>query len=795
MARSDSHAHVVGPLLLLSGLLTFFAPALFAQESANEEGPVLIAPDDAQRWTLSLRSFWPEERRRALWELGRRSPAIQERITFLAKILSENRDLKENLWETAWALSRLGPTAVPILQGWLHGREPAQRRAAAYALLQQAPHNPAALSLLLRLDPSADRFLESLKKKAVQIPRTCPAATLAGWLKSDDDLLLHLALNELHTRGPRAAAAGPAFLDFLLTEQRIPGTRGVSILLALQPALQLSPDEFASILKRLRADLDTLSMFRNNDCPLDLANAALLSYAVPRDLTANVDSGQTEEALSALSRLNRTVPPEVVAWLHDPQPERRAVALRALLAFGHEAEGFTEHLKAFRDDPFPELRDLASQTHAQIFHARKSIPHRIRQELSAEPNPTLRQQRLDALAHLGPEAESQVVEFLSDSYPELRIGMARGLARVGAEWQPRASELVPRLILLLENGGAEATAAAEALAGLGPAASAAIPALLADLQFDRARHTPERRTKWAALLALGPRDPRVLAAREASREAGRTLPRGDEVLEIVLDSGQYTDQDIRDFLGDATWIPGDEIRWQFLAPRVAPQILKALRDPRPNVRRLAAQVSRFVLPAIHPEFCDPLALRLLDEDATIADAAAEALPHWERAAVPALLKVLENTSPAAEERILACLEQLGSQTAGAENAIRKIAPSLSETGRTRIERLTLRMIEPPEGFDSSVLPDLIDQALLDPQQADFGHLAQLGPPAGPTLVWLLTRASPEQSLRILRAMRARVQTFSGCWEDLRPRLEAWHDGSPAGLTDAHRALLRDVLDL
>lgn len=100
------------------------------------------------------------------------------------------------------------------------------------------------------------------------------------------------------------------------------------------------------------------------------------------------------------------------------------------------------------------------------------------------PLPAIRQETLQetaatALARIGPEAISALVQALRDVDPQVRIQAALALARMG----PDASPAVPALMeALSDRDEAVRRSAARALGQVGPPARAAIPALIAALR-------------------------------------------------------------------------------------------------------------------------------------------------------------------------------------------------------------------------------------------------------------------------------------------------------------------------
>lgn len=100
----------------------------------------------------------------------------------------------------------------------------------------------------------------------------------------------------------------------------------------------------------------------------------------------------------------------------------------------------------------------------------------------------LKDTTIDALARIGGDAVGPLVQALNDPEPAVRTAAARALAAIG----PEASQATPALMQALDDRDHQVrVAAARALGQIGPAAHEAVPALLQVLREEAIRQRRE----------------------------------------------------------------------------------------------------------------------------------------------------------------------------------------------------------------------------------------------------------------------------------------------------------------
>lgn len=100
----------------------------------------------------------------------------------------------------------------------------------------------------------------------------------------------------------------------------------------------------------------------------------------------------------------------------------------------------------------------------------------------------LKDTTIDALARIGGDAVDPLIAALSDAEPAVRTAAAKALAAIG----PDASRATPALMRALDDRDDRVrVAAARALGQIGPAAHEAIPALLQVLREEAIRERRE----------------------------------------------------------------------------------------------------------------------------------------------------------------------------------------------------------------------------------------------------------------------------------------------------------------
>jgi HEAT repeat protein len=653
-----------------------FSAALFSVSLAAWSGHILPADDAAQRWLQALRS----------------------------------RDLGIQL-EAAYALEGVGPEATASLVRELGNPDPVIRRYVASALGE------------------------------IEVEPTQAVPALAAALGDPDGEVREHASVALAKIGPPAVPAliavvrhgmgAPSLAEKALIVERFNDCFPYNIYLpSLEAALSLSSIGEAAaspLVETLRAEPRRrtgtgVPLFRNN---LPEADADTYVYS-----------------LLALRRMGRAALSQLGRALADPDPGLR---LRAAIAVAW--------IRAdLRESGWPmaaEVERLTGPAAAALAGAAR------------DPGNFERLEALDALGRIGPSGGSVLVELLKNE--EVRRGALLAIKNLG----PEAGSAVPALIALAGSdsgtwpvfdalaathseeafrflvgrlgnedpvdiqrlhriGGAaavpclasaladprRAAGAADTLGRIGPAASAAVPALVAALKA---------RVSLPAISALGSIGPDAEAAVPALITA---LAKPALRREAVITLGKIGPH----------------------AAAAIPALVAALQDGSPEIRVEAAVALKRMGPAAAGAVTVLIAA-LGDRDREVRDAAAAALgvigPRAQ-AAGPALVEM------AARDASVAASEALANIGAGADIAIQQLERLIRSEDRTIHTRaaLALARISPA---NPAAIAALIGELGFDPTAEIRPALERVGTPAVSALVEA-ARKDPNRRVDVLRIL-------------------------------------------
>jgi HEAT repeat protein len=409
--------------------------------------------DDKQVWSYAVA---------AIANLG---PDAREAIPVLLDRLDgrkargrRERDFRQGIMRTAYALSRIGPVAVPPLIKALAESDTTLRAGAARALGGMGPAAREAVPALIQnlgdsQDPARDEAIQA-------IALIGPAAGSA----------LVAALQDSEARR-RAGAAGalaqidPPFRDGARAiEQAAAKEQDASVRAALFPALARSgvvPERCVALI--LPAVTDENDALRHAALNALLATPALRSAAVPKlaVLLKDANPGVRERAARSLGRVG----PGAVA------------ALPALLDAARAADGapaYAEALAEIGPQAVPPLLDI------------------LQKKKSAESKWALR-----ALHGFGPPAVPVLAEALKSNSPEVRAAAAGALGDMGHEAEAAAT---PLFVLTKDANPAVQAAAFRALVAVHADTERLKPLLQAALA---SKDTDVRKASAAGLAALG----------------------------------------------------------------------------------------------------------------------------------------------------------------------------------------------------------------------------------------------------------------------------------------------------
>lgn len=226
--------------------------------------------------------------------------------------------------------------------------------------------------------------------------------------------------------------------------------------------------------------------------------------AIPAPLIATKDSDSWVRgvALGSLGVVGRSSPEAMkalVAAFHDEDEGNRRVAISVLGEWGKRAEPAVPELIAALKDK--KTRFESAVAFARIGPEAKTAVGALRQALQDETKPYTREKLVQALGAIGRDAREAV--------PDLRKLLGAGEGDVGqaaayalGQMGPAATSAVPELIAAAKSNGA----AIWALGQIGPDAESAVPVLLEALQIKN----PTRQQTYAfpqfaaALAGIGP---------------------------------------------------------------------------------------------------------------------------------------------------------------------------------------------------------------------------------------------------------------------------------------------------
>ena len=614
----------------------------------------------------------------------------------------------------AFALSRIGPEAIPPLITALSAEDVSKRGGAAMALGDMGPAAreaaPALIANLGNPDPEVQRTVgdalaqigpETVKPVAEALgsaeARTRQGAALAlGGLgkaakeagprladvtEKETDASARIAeLGALSRVGVEAGRSVPLLVDALKSGDdalRHAAVNGLALVRPAQPAVQalqaLLSDNDAALRQRAA---HTLSRLGSQAAP---ATAALIACAkaAPDDAAFTEALAQVGEAalppilqeLSApagkdtrqdwifrtLRDMGSSAMPALVAGLTSPLASVRAAAVRALGDIPIQAPATVKTISALTTDPEPDVRAAALRTLATVRTEREASAAKLEAALKG-PAPQVRKAAAAGLVSLGAVGKISVpglIELMADPDPATQTAAVRALGDLGAG----AASAIPLLVEQLGNAALQ-SAAAEALGKIGAASEPAVPKLLALAEGK------DRELGIVSMQALG----------GIGRPAESALP----VLYAAL---KNDDREIRSAAFQA--LPKIEPD----KDKLLPIYLSALEEPT-RVRRIAAQALKQFGEKARPAV--PALLTMLDRDMD-RPIALEALRAIHVREVPPLLTALNHKD--ATVRAFACesLGELGPEAHEATSALEQKAQTEGEPVRSAAKKALERI--------------------------------------------------------------------------------------------------------
>ena len=388
-------------------------------------------------------------------------------------------------------------------------------------------------------------------------------------------------------------------------------------------------------------------VLRGKDCPVWRIKASL---QMPERVWEVGDAGSPW--VVGPGAAGREDVPRLIETLQDNDARARAEAADELGLVGAAAENaLTPLTRAFADDD-PLVRISAARAVALIA-AEHAAPLAILRKLLRHENAAVRKATAVAIGDLAADGKGAVAalrEALVDKDPAVRWAVVESLGRIG----PDAAAAVPALTAALRDASIRAIAA-DALGALGPTAKSSVPQLLAGLKDQDADF------RWTSAIAL---------TRIDAKAARAALP-------IFIEHLKSSDH---------------RTRWDTLM-YIAPMGLEA-KDAAPAVREIVIErgngVAAETLAAIAgPDGADalPVLLDCLADDWDTTGSIAKIGP----AAIPAILKHLDNEQATNRALAVKALELLAPQSEEAAAALRKLAqhsePSVRQAAEESMAKL------------------------------------------------------------------------------------------------------------
>jgi len=463
------------------------------------------------------------------------------------------RDGRQIVMRSAYALSRLGPEAIPPLVEALRKEDAGLRIGAAHALGPFGAEARAAIPLLINnLADGRDPVSEESAHALSQIgPEAGPALVAAlgdgdARRRAGAAAALGQMLPPFRDGGPAVEQAlgqekdGPVRVALLaaLSKVGVEPTRSLALLLPVvvgddEPARHAALNALlGQRALRLPAMPKLAAMLQHgNPAVRERAARALGRFGpdavpvLPALIEATRAAGGAPVFADALAQVGPAVLPTLLKILQEGKPEESAWVLRALRGFGtpavpvlsealkhdkpavraaaasalgamgRDAADAVNPLFVLTEDASPEVQAAALRALvAQRADAGRLKP--LLQTALASPNAEVRKAGVAGTAALGGAAELGVpglVDLLADDDAAGRVAAVQALGQLGAQAAPAVEPLAARLgDLALQS------LIVETLGKIGPAAAPAVPRLV-----ELAKGTDQRASVLPALTKIG----------------------------------------------------------------------------------------------------------------------------------------------------------------------------------------------------------------------------------------------------------------------------------------------------
>lgn len=535
------------------------------------------------------------------------------------------------------ALGAIGEAAKPGLIEALGWNEPRQRATAALALGAMGKvAQDATTPMLARLKSENDTTVRASLLTA--LPRVGADATgaLIEALKDEREPIRHAAINSLLT----LRAAQPQIVKSLTALVPDPafGERAAYVLGRLgEAAAPTVPALLGAIAKRTPAPQAFLDALVQIGEPAVTPMLASFEKADPATLT------REHWVVKCLQQMGGLGAAQVARNLTHPSPSVRLLATRTLAELGPDAESTAPALLRALDDESIHVRAVALTALVAV----RTPFAQVEPHLDAafkNPSPVMRGAAVEAAVRLGSEGREfhgKIIAALKDPDESVRRAVIEQL-------DPDLGEAVPLLVPLLDDASRRA-AICEALGRIGPSAKPAVP-------------------KLASLLASGSKDDRV----RVLRTLGQIGSAANEALPAIATARSDADAGIRiaAYQAVATIQTNKQERAVTLAAGLGDADLAVRKSVAETIGRIGEPV---------PEAIEKLAT-LIERDSD-REFALAALGQLRIRDVPKLTALLQH--PQRSVRIFACY-----QLSNAGRRAREAAPLLEPLARSEDEELS-----------------------------------------------------------------------------------------------------------
>ena len=656
--------------------------------AAKDALPALIRAlddNDKQVWSFSIS---------AIANLG---PDAKDAIPALIdglgnrKSRGRDRDRRQVVTRSAFALSQIGKTAIPALVEALKSDDTGQRAGAAKALAgmggDAVPAIPELIANLKGEDEVRRETVEALgaigaaaAKPLTESLKAADARERAGaamalallgasakesapvifdLLKTDSDPQVRIALlSALPKIGLEPGAAVPALVAGIVDDNETVRHAAINALVPMRAGRDLALTALTALLKENNAAMRQraaralgrmgpaatpavpaiIEAARTSSADSTLANALaeIGPEALPAVLAALKDAppADAERLLGLLRGFGKPALPVLLEAFKNPTPQVRAAAARAVGAMGREAKAAVDPLFALATDAEALPRAAAFRALVALEAPAEKLKPML-ETASRDAAPEVRRAGAAGLAGYGGGnaiGTAGLVDLLDDENPASRRSAIEGLGNLGAA----AASALPALMERLTDAELQIPAIT-AIGKIGPAAAPALPRLI---ELQKSGPVPVRVAALGALAGLG-------------REASAALP-------AVHDALKDEDADLRvAALPALTAIESDEAK-------IIAKLSQAVADESGRVRRpAAAALSRF---GERARAATPALVAMLDRD-NDRGVALLALKLIGVRSTLDLVRALSVKEP--QVRVFAC-EQLAALGAEAKDAIPRL---------------------------------------------------------------------------------------------------------------------------